>query len=136
MKMEKKKSLAARTIGVGKGRIIFNKNNLSQIKEAITKQDIKDLVGSGAIIIKPIKGRLANEKTKKRRRAGSVKKKVHNSKREYVLITRKMRNYLFLLRKKGLLSEKIYSQLRKEIKRREIKNLSHLKEKIKSMGEK
>ncbi len=136
MKLEKKKMLAARTLGVGKGRIIFNKNNLPQIKEAITKQDIKDLVSSGAIIIKDIKGRLANQKRQKRRRAGSVKKKVRNSKREYVLITRKIRSYLFFLRKKGLLSEKIYSQLRKEIKGHEIKNLSHLKEKINSMEKK
>lgn len=135
MKLEKKKMLVARALDVGKGRVVFNKNNLSQIKEAITKQDVKDLVSSGAIIIKDKKGRLANEKTHKRRRAGSVKKKVRRSKREYVLLTRKLRSYLFVLRKKGL-SKETYAELRKQIKRHEIRNLSHLKEKINSMGEK
>lgn len=133
MKLEKKKMLVARTFSVGKGRIVFNKNNLPQIKEAITKQDIKDLVRSGAIIIKEKKGRRVNERTHKRRRAGSIKKKVKHSKREYIILARKLRSYLFALRKKRLLSEKIYLQLRKEIKRHEIKNLLHLKEKINSM---
>ena len=136
MKLEKKKMLVARTLGVGKGRIVFNNNNLAQIKEAITKQDIKDLTASGAIIIKEKKGRLFKEKTQKRRRAGGVKKKVRNRKREYIILARKLRSYILTLRKKNLLAESAYARLRKEIKRHEIKNLTHLKEKINSIGDK
>ena len=44
MKLEGKKDLVARTLGVGKGRIVFNVQRLEEIKQAITKQDIKDLV--------------------------------------------------------------------------------------------
>ena len=51
MKLEKKKSLVVRTLGVGKARIVFNTQRLSEINEAITKQDIKDLHKSVAIII-------------------------------------------------------------------------------------
>jgi len=41
MKLDKKKNLAKRVLNVGKERIIFVKERLSEIKEAITKQDIK-----------------------------------------------------------------------------------------------
>ncbi len=57
MNLEKKKKLAARTLNVGKERIIFLKSRLEEIKEAITRQDIKDLHKDGAIIIKEEKGR-------------------------------------------------------------------------------
>ena len=62
----KKKELAAKALKVGKGRIKFVNARLDEIKEAITKQDIKDLVLSGSIIINPIKGRRKNIKRKNR----------------------------------------------------------------------
>ena len=40
MNLGKKKQLAARTLGVGKSRVHFVNENLNEIKEAITKQDI------------------------------------------------------------------------------------------------
>ena len=43
MNLQKKKELAARTLTIGKDRIMFNTSRLDEIKEAITKQDIKDL---------------------------------------------------------------------------------------------
>ena len=52
MNLKKKKALAARTFGVGLERIEFVKPRLEEIKEAITKQDMKDLKESGAIIIR------------------------------------------------------------------------------------
>ena len=57
MNLGKKKQLAARTLGVGKSRVHFVNENLNEIKEAITKQDIRDLVSSGAIKVKEVKGR-------------------------------------------------------------------------------
>ena len=42
-KLDRRKDLASRVLGVGKRRIIFDSSRLSEIKEAITKQDIKDL---------------------------------------------------------------------------------------------
>ena len=41
MNLSKKKKLAAKTLGVGKGRLQFKQENLNEIKEAITRQDIK-----------------------------------------------------------------------------------------------
>ena len=47
MNLSKKKALAARTLNVGKARILFNVQRLGEIKEAITKQDIRDLHKEG-----------------------------------------------------------------------------------------
>ena len=55
MNLAKKKSLAARVFGVGKSRVVFAKSRLNEIKEAITKQDIRDLKKDGAITILEIK---------------------------------------------------------------------------------
>ena len=57
MNLGKKKNLASRTLGIGKKRIVFLKPRLSEIKDVITKQDIRDLKTEGAIVIKDVKGR-------------------------------------------------------------------------------
>ncbi len=51
MNLRSKKQLAAKTLGVGKKRIIFNINNIPEIKEAITKHDIHTLYDEGIILI-------------------------------------------------------------------------------------
>ena len=40
LNLNKKKELASKVLKVGKNRILFNTEGLSEIKEAITKQDI------------------------------------------------------------------------------------------------
>ena len=131
MKLENKKALAARTFDVGKGRIIFNTERLREIKEAITKQDMKDLRQSGAILIKEKKGKRKIVKRKSRRRAGSVKIKVKGGKREYMAITRKLRAYLAYRKSQGTVSKELVVVLRKEIRARFFRSLAHLKERIK-----
>src|SRR3989344_277745 len=127
MKLEKKRALVARTLDVGKGRIIFNLNRLSEIKEAITKQDIRDLKASDAILIKEKKGRRKIQHKKSRRRVGSFRKKVKGGKRKYVILTRKLRVHLKNLKAKNLISDKKYKEIRKEIKASSFKSLAHLK---------
>lgn len=133
MNLNKKKELAARTLNVGLGRILFNSQRLNDIKEAITKQDIKDLKADGAIFIKEIKGRRKHVKRKTRRRIGSRKKKVMGKKRVYVILTRKLRRYLALLKKQGSLSQENFLSLRKKIKTNTIQSLAQLKEIIKGV---
>jgi len=130
MKLERKKEFAAKTLGVGKGRITFNKERLSEIKEAITKQDIRDLLKDEAIAIKEITGRRTKKKRRTRRRAGSIKKKAVSSKQKYVILTRKLRAYLSELRKHGTISDEQFKQLRKEIRTGEFRSKTHLKERI------
>ena len=133
MKLDIKKNLAVRTLGVGKTRIVFNKERLEEIKEAITRQDIRELVKDKAISIKEIKGKKTIVRRKTRRRAGSIKKKVNTSKRDYMTITRKLRAYVKELRKQGILDSKQYWTLRKEIRAKDYKSKANLKDKIASM---
>jgi len=128
MNLKKKKALAAKALKVGVGRIKFNPLRIDEIKEAITKQDIKDLNASKAIIVREVKGRKINQPRKTRRRHGSVRKKVNNSKQEYVKITRKLRAYLREIRDQEKITEEKYKELMKKIRMREFKSKRHLKE--------
>ncbi len=130
MNLEKKKILAAKTLGVGKDRIVLNVKRLDDIKEAITKQDIRDLFNAHAIFIKEPKGRKTKVKKKNRRRAGSIRKKATSGKREYVILTRKLRAYLAELKRKGKIIPAKLLKMRKEIKAHAFKSKAHMKEVI------
>jgi large subunit ribosomal protein L19e len=130
MQLAKKKALAAKTLGIGKERISFDNSSLAEIKEAITRQDIIDLHNSGAIKIKEINGRRKKEKRNNRRRTGKVKKKIKNLKREYLLITRKLRKYSRFLLKTNKIKNEKYTKLRKMIKAKKFKSKRHLNELI------
>jgi len=127
MNLRNKKTLAAKTLNVGKERIIFVGERLEEIKEALTKQDVKDLFLEKAIQIKPIKGRRKIVKRKNKKGAGNIKKKVKKRKQEYVKITRKLRNFLSGLKSQGEVSGEEVKALRKKIRNRDFKNKQSLK---------
>jgi large subunit ribosomal protein L19e len=133
MNLKKKKELAAKTLGVGKNRVCFNPEGLSDIKEAITKQDIKALYEEGIITIKPILGRKRIEKRNRKRGPGKIKKKVKYRKQDYVKITRKLRKYLKTARNDNEVDKNSYLDIRKKIKMRAFKNMSSLKEYLGSL---
>ena len=135
MNLSKKKQLASKVLKIGKKRIRFSNENLAEIKEAITKQDIKDLYKEGIITIKPVKGRKRIKKRKTRRGPGKIKKKVKKRKQTYVKITRKLREYLKHLKKQGIISNELYLALRKKIRMRDFRSKAHLKEHLKAMEE-
>jgi len=128
MNLTNKKELAAKVLKVGKNRVYFVEENLAEIKEAITRQDILDLHQAGAIQIKEVSGRKKVVKRKHRRRTGKVKKKVNTSKKEYVTITRKLRNYLKFALKTGKVDKETYRETRKQIRARKFKSKRNLKE--------
>lgn len=127
MNLKNRKSLAAKTLKVGKERVRFVRVRLEEIKEAITKQDIKDLVSSGAIEVKSVKGRRTNIKRKNKRGAGKIKKKVNQRKQEYVTITRKLRAYTKELHLQGKLTKEEVVEIRKRIRNRAFKSKANLK---------
>ncbi len=137
MNLKKKKELASRTLGVGKNKIYFNPESLNEIKEAITKQDIKTLYDKGIIQIKPTPGRKKVVRRKRRKGPGKIKMKIKHRKQDYVKITRKLRGYLKALRNNEEISREIYYDIRKKIKMRIFKNMANFKEylvSIKSSG--
>ena len=83
-----------------------------------------------AMVIREVKGRRTRVKRNTRRKPGSIKQKPKKSKREYIIITRKLRRYLAAQRKKSLLTQENYHLLRKEVRVKNFKSLAQLKEKI------
>lgn len=128
MKLDSKKKLASKALKIGKDRIVFDNERLDEIKESITKQDIKDLKESGAIKIKDVSGRRKIVKRKTRKRAGKIKVKVKNRKQEYVKITRKLRKYISELKNQEKINNEEYRDLRKKIRNRDFKSKRNLKE--------
>ena len=129
MNLSKKKKLVKRTLNIGEDRIVFLESRLEEIKDAITKQDIRDLVKSGAIIIKERKGRKKVQRTKSRS-TGNIRKKAKKKKREYIIITRKLRRYLKGFEAEGKILKDDVTDMRKKIRNREFRSAAHLKEYI------
>ena len=132
MNLSKKKELAKKTLGIGKRRILFDNQKLTEIKEAITKQDIKDLQAEGIITIKPITGRRTVTKRKTRRGPGKIKKTINKRKQIYVKMTRKLREYVKELRRRGEIQRDLSLEIRKKIRMRTFKSKAHLKEYLKN----
>jgi len=130
MNLSKKKALSIRTLKVGKERIVFLKPRLEEIKEAITKQDIRDLKEEGAIIIKKIKGRKKVKGKSIKKTKGNIRKKVNKRKQRYVIMTRKLRNYLAEMKKQEKLSKEEFENIRKKIRNKNFRSKAHLKEHI------
>jgi ribosomal protein L19E len=128
MNLRKKKELAAKTLGIGKNRIHFSEEGLTEIKEAITKQDIKDLFSEGIITIKPINGRRTIKKRKTKIGPGKRKKRINKRKQEYVRITKKLRIYLKELKRSNAINRELYIELRKKLRNRYFKSKANLRE--------
>ncbi|MEM2772586.1 MAG: 50S ribosomal protein L19e, partial [Candidatus Pacearchaeota archaeon] len=89
MSLKTQRRLAAEILGVGINRVKFMPEKINEIKEAITRKDIEELIKEGAIKKRPIKGykrragRKRQKRYKKRRRGeGKIKKKVIDKKRK------------------------------------------------------
>ncbi len=122
-----KKEMVARTLDVGIKRVILDENRLDEINEAITRQDIKDLLKQGAIKIKEKKGRRKNVKRKTKKREGKKRKRKNNRKKEYIVMTRKLRRYLKKSLNNKEISREEYYDLRKKIRARKFDDLRQLK---------
>ena len=133
MNLRSKKQLAANTFKVGKERIAFVKERMGDIKEAITKQDMRDLKKDGAIIVKEIKGRSKNVTRKRRRGVGKVKRKVNKRKQNYVILTRKLRKVVKDKKLKGELNKEEAKEIRKKIRNKIFRSKAHLKERMEEL---
>jgi large subunit ribosomal protein L19e len=129
MNLKKKKELAAKTLGVGKNKIVFVKSRLEEIKDAITKQDIRDLYDGKAILIRQATGRKTSDKKRKRKSIGNTRKKIKNSKQKYIILTRKLRRHLKEQNKN--ISDAQIKEAKKKIKNKEFRNKSNFNEYLK-----
>jgi len=130
MTHQTQKRLAANILGVGINKVWFDPNRLEDIKEALTKQDIRDLIKDGAIKSKQTEYKKV-KKEKKKRRTGKMKKRVKRRKQKYVKLIRKLRKYLKEIRKMDKISSKEYNHLRRLSKAGIFKSKKHLEEYVK-----
>jgi large subunit ribosomal protein L19e len=130
MNLDKRKALASRVLGVGKNKIRFDTSKLTEIKEAITKQDIRDMYADGIISIKETRGKAKIVKRTTRRGAGKIKLTIKPGKRHYVIIVRKLRRYVKELLKQEKITKAKFLELRKQIKSGLFKSKANLKEHI------
>ena len=133
MNLAKKKELAKKVLKVGKDRIVFVEARINEIKEAITRQDILDLQKEGAIIVKPIKGRMKKRKKKKSRSVGNIRKNPNKRKKNYIILVRKQRSYVAELKRQKEITNEEFRLLRRKIRNKDFRNKAHLKEYVQEM---
>lgn len=138
MNVKTQKRLAADVLKCSKKRVRLDNSKLSEIKESITKADLRGLIIDGTISKLQKKGssrirarKIKLQKTKGRQKGhGSRKGKKGartSSKKVWINKVRKQREFLKSLKLKGMLSSEIYRQLYMKIKGGYFRSLRHLK---------
>lgn len=136
--LEMQRRLASELLKAGKNRIIFNKEMIDEIKEAITREDIRSLINRGAISVKPKKGvsraraKKIHEQRGKGRRKGPGKRKGAKhartpKKRAWINKIRPQRRFLRLLKEKGHVNNTQYRRLYRLAKAGFFRSKRHLK---------
>ena len=129
--------LAAQILKCGKNMIRFDPNRLDDIKEAITKTDIRSLIGNGVISKKRLltTSRFWARKRKKQKSYGKQKgfgsrkgKKTArlNPKRTWMNKIRLQRNFIKSLRDKSMITSAAYHELYMKSKSGFFRSLRHL----------
>lgn len=137
MNLKNKKELAAKILKVGTGRVWLDPNKSTEIKEAITRDDLKKLIRTGVILVKQKKGvsrgriRLVLEQKRKGRRKGPGSRKGKHTaragkKRLWVNKIRLYRSLLKSLVEKELIAKKTYRDLRNKAKGGFFRNRRHI----------
>jgi len=121
-KLNLQKKLAAKVARVGTGRVKISPDAREEVKGAITKTDIQNLIKEGAISIKKLKttsrhrARKRHEQRKKGRQRGHGKRKGTKKartpkKRVWINKIRTQRNTLRMLKDKDKLKDGAYRRL-------------------------
>lgn len=127
MKLSLQKRLAASVASCSEKRIKFDTERLDEIKEAITKADIRRLVKDKAIIIKQRKGssrfraRVRKKQKSKGRQKGFGRRKGKKTarlgkKKNWINKVRLQKKFLSMLRNKRIITKPIYRQLYLKVK--------------------
>ncbi|MCD4759433.1 50S ribosomal protein L19e [archaeon] len=138
MKLRNQKRIAADVLKSGRKRIKFDKEKLSDIKEAITRADIRALVIDKAIKANPKQGvsRSRARKTiiqkRKGRRTGAGSRKGAktsrlSTKKDWMNHIRKQRDFIKELRDKKLISTIVYRTIYKKVKGGFFRSKNHVK---------
>lgn len=138
MNLKNQKRIAAQLLKVGEHKVKFDIENLSDIKEAITKHDIRGLINSGIISTITSKGqsraRIRKSKAQKRKgkRAGEGSRKGCRGaritrKQEWMKAIRTQRRFIFALRANSKVSPETFKSLYKMTKSGLFRSRRHIK---------
>ena len=131
--MKSIKRLAASIKKVGLSRVKIKEPE--QCKEALTREDVKNLIKKGAIEIKKKRGvsrgraRKLHEQKKKGRRRGKGSRKGHksDSKRRWIIKVRAQRKFIKYLKEKQKITQEVYKELYRKVKGGFFRSVSHIK---------
>ncbi|MGB9748248.1 MAG: 50S ribosomal protein L19e [Candidatus Woesearchaeota archaeon] len=137
MNLKSKKRIAAKVLECSPKRVIFNQERLDEIKEALTREDIRALIKDRAIIKKPKKSisRFRIKKAKKQKSKGrrkgygsrKGKKTARLPKKEaWMNKVRMQRALLKRLKEKNMISRKAFRDLYLKVKGGFFRSKSHL----------
>jgi len=132
------KRLAANILKVGQSRVVMDPDHFEDIKNAITRSDIRKMINHGYIKVKKTKVKKPDLYKKKRkkgagRRKGAKGAKV-TKKRDWINTIRPLRRMLKDLRDKGTIDSRTYRNTYMLIKSGMFRSRSHLKLYLKQKG--
>ena len=145
MKLDIQKRIIADSKGVSKKRVTFDETMLEEIKEAITKGDLKSLIKDKSIKIKPVRGvsrsraRKIGEQKRKGKRKGHGSRKGKKTarlsgKEEWMNKIRALKSMLKVLRDKELIETSVYRNLYMKAKGGFFRSRRHLRLYIDEQG--
>lgn len=143
--LDVQRRLAAQTLNCGKNRVRFDPDSLEEIKEAITKADVRGLIGKGIISKKRLLNTSRFWARKRKEQKGLGKQKGHGSrkgkktartepKRTWINKIRLQRSHLKNLRDSNSLMHSDYHELYMKSKGGFFRSLRHLKMYIEERG--
>ena len=138
MKLNVQKRISADILKSGQNRVLFDNTRLNEIKEAITKADIRKLINDGAIKARQKQGissfranKLREQKRKGKRKGPGSRKGTKTArtprKRAWITKVRVQRKFIKLLKLKKLVARETYTKIYKMIKGNQFRSKRHLK---------
>ncbi len=138
MDLKNQKRLSAGLLKCSGKRIVFDPERLEDIKEAITKKDIRELISDKAITRENKKGvsraranKIKVQRSKGRRKGHGSKKGKHSArepqKESWMKKVRLQRSFITELKEKGIISKKSYQQLYSKVKGGFFRSRKHIK---------
>ena len=138
MNLRNQKRLSAKLLKVGTGKIHFNPENLPEIKEAITKLDIRGLINQKVITIKKtkqqskVRARKTKQQKRKGRRKGAGSRKGKKTarlprKKAWMAKVRTQRKFVKELRDNKKISKETYKEVYKVVGANLFRSKRHIK---------
>jgi large subunit ribosomal protein L19e len=144
VRLSRIKKIASELLKVGVTRIWINPEEESKVKEAMTKEDVRELIKNGVIKKKKLKeqsrgrARILHEKKRKGRKRGRGKRKGTRKARVkrkefWVKNVRAQRKKLKELKLKGLVKGKDYGEIYRKIKGNYFKGKKYVELAVKAL---